>query len=116
MLAAFIAQRHFAKHLRRMRELYGARLTVLRPDMERYLNGVLKLADIEAGLHAPAFLVNGMKSQEATDRATRRNLEVLPLSLFSVDRSDIHGLLLGFAAFNEREIRKGVTELARALD
>jgi GntR family transcriptional regulator/MocR family aminotransferase len=60
VLAAFFAQGHFAKHLRRMRELYGARLTALRHDMERYLSGVLQLPAIEAGLNTPAYLLNGM--------------------------------------------------------
>jgi GntR family transcriptional regulator/MocR family aminotransferase len=115
VLAAFLAEGHFAKHLRLMRELYGARLAALRSDAKRYLEGVLELPPIEAGMNTPAFLRNGMSSRQAADRAAGRNLEVWPLDQFTIARKDPRGMVLGFAAFNEREIRRGVTELARAL-
>ena len=115
VLAAFLSEGHFARHLRRMRELYGARLAALRHDIERYLGGVLEVPEIAAGLNTPAFLLNGMSSREAADRAARRNLETWPLDKYAIARKDLRGLILGFAPFSEREIRNGVTELARAL-
>jgi GntR family transcriptional regulator/MocR family aminotransferase len=108
VLAAFVSEGHFARHPRRMRELYGARLDALRRDMERYLGGVLKLPEIQAGLNTPAFLLNGMSSREACEHAERRGLEVGPLDRYAIVRRDLRGLILGFAAFNEREIRGGV--------
>ena len=42
-------------------------------------------------------------------------LPAWPLDRYAIVRKDLRGLILGFAAFNEREIRSGVTELARAL-
>ena len=116
VLASFLAQGHFGKHVRRMRELYGSRLRALQQDVDRYLGGVLKVADIDAGLSAPAFLLNKMTSRGAAERARRRDLDVTPLDRYAIDRQDIHGLLLGFAAFNERVIRKAVIDLARALE
>jgi GntR family transcriptional regulator / MocR family aminotransferase len=115
VLASFISEGYFAKHLRRMRELYGARLAALRHDMESYLAGALKLPEIQAGLNTPAFLLNGMTSLEASKLAQLRNLEAWPLDRFAIARKDLRGLILGFAAFNEREIRSGVMELSRAL-
>ncbi len=115
VLASFLSDGHFARHLRRMRELYGARLTALRHDVHRYLSGVLKLPNIEAGLNTPAFLLNGMSSRQAADLAQSRGLEAWPLDRYAINRKDLRGLILGFAAFDEREIRRGVTELARAL-
>jgi DNA-binding transcriptional MocR family regulator len=56
-----------------------------------------------------------MTSQQAAERARRRDLEVWPLDRYALARNDIRGLLLGFAAVSERHIRKGVVELARAL-
>lgn len=114
-LAAFLVEGHFAKHLRRMRELYGSRLTALRCDIARYLGGVLEVPSIEAGLTTPAFLRNGMSSTEASDRAQRQNLEAWALDRFAFNRTDLQGLVLGFAAFDERAIRRGVVSLTRAL-
>lgn len=115
VLAAFLSEGHFSRHLRRMRELYGSRLATLREEVDRRLGGVLVLPRIEAGLNTPAFLTNGMSSSEAAERARGRGLEAWPLDRYAIARNDLRGLILGFAAFNEREIRGGVVELARAL-
>lgn len=116
VLASFIAEGHFARHVRRMRALYAERLALLRTEAASRLGGVLQLPDVQAGLNTPAYLLNGMTSQEAAERARRRSLEVWPLDRYTLQRKDIHGLLLGFAALNERQIRAGVSELAHALE
>lgn len=116
VLASFIEEGHFARHLRRMRKLYAGRLGFLRSEAEARLGGLLKIPDIEAGLNTPAYLLNAMTSKAAAERARARNLEVWPLDRYALARTDIRGLLLGFAALTERQIRAGVTELARALE
>jgi hypothetical protein len=60
------------------------------------------LPDIEAGLNTPAYLLGPMTSKEASERAGRRGLEAWPLDRYVLARSDIQGLLLGFAALTER--------------
>lgn len=115
-LAAFIDEGHFGRHLRKMRELYAGRLAVLRSEINSHLGGLLRIPDIEAGLNVPAYLLSAMTSQEAAQRARRRDLEVWPLDRYALARQDIRGLLLGFAALTEPQIRKGVSELARALE
>ena len=55
--------------MRRMRELYGARLATLQDSVRRYLKGAVELPDIQAGLNSPAYLVNGMKANAAAVRA-----------------------------------------------
>jgi GntR family transcriptional regulator/MocR family aminotransferase len=115
VLASFIADGHFARHLRKMRELYAGRLALLRSEVTARMGGLLEIPNIEAGLNTPAYLLNSMTSQEAADRARRSNLEVWPLDRYALARTDIRGLLLGFAALTERQIRTGVTELERAL-
>jgi GntR family transcriptional regulator/MocR family aminotransferase len=115
ILAAFMGEGHFSRHLRRMRELYAGRLHALRTDVERYLEGAVRLPEIEAGLNTPAYLLNGMTGRQAAERAKKESIEAWPLEQFSLERRDIHGLLLGFAGFTPREIRAGVLGLARAL-
>ena len=56
ILARFIEEGHFGRHLRRMRELYGRRRLALGDDVRRYLGGVLEVPEIEAGLTAATFL------------------------------------------------------------
>jgi GntR family transcriptional regulator / MocR family aminotransferase len=116
VLASFMAEGHFARHLRKMRQLYAARLDVLRREVDARLAGLITIPDIEAGLNTPAYLTGSMTSMQAAQRAQRRDLEVWPLARYALERKDLRGLLLGFAALTERQIRKGVVELARALE
>jgi DNA-binding transcriptional MocR family regulator len=71
---------------------------------------------IEAGLNTPAYLLNSMTSTEAAELARQRNLEVWPLDRYALERGDLRGLLLGFAALTESQIRQGVVGLTRALE
>lgn len=115
ILARFMEEGHFARHLRRMRMIYAERCEVLVAAVEKQLDGILRLPEIQAGLNTPAFLENGMSSREASLRAAAENIEAWPLDRFALRRRDLRGLLLGFAAFRPREIRAGVEALARAL-
>ena len=115
ILCDFMTEGHFGRHLRRMRELYAGRLGALRESVKRYLGGVVWIPEIEAGLNTPAYLKNGMTSLEGFEAAQAAGIECFPLSQFTLKRQDLHGLSLGFAAFNEREIKQGVQHLAAAL-
>jgi GntR family transcriptional regulator/MocR family aminotransferase len=56
-----------------------------------------------------------MTSRQAEKIAAEHKLETRALDRFTLRRHDPKGLLLGFAAFDERSIRAGTIELAAAL-
>ncbi len=118
-LAAFIAEGHFAAHVRRMRVLYAARQAVLLEEIERQLGGQLEAQPDEAGLHLVAHLTPElaarMSDREAAARAEAEGLAVSPLSDYYDGEPDRQGLMLGYAAVPEDEIRLAVKKLARAL-
>lgn len=114
-LTRFIDEGHFGRHLRRLREIYGRRRLALAEAVARELKGLLALPDIPAGLSTPAWLLNGMSSRQAAALAAREQVDAWPLDRFALKRRDLRGLLLGFAAFSEREIQAGVETLAKAL-
>ncbi len=115
ILCEFMLEGHLARHLRRMRELYGARLAALLEEGRRQLAGLLEISPIQAGLYTAAYLRNGMSSRRAELAATAGGIEVIGLHRFVLNRPDPKGLLLGFAAFDERATRAGVADLAAAL-
>jgi GntR family transcriptional regulator/MocR family aminotransferase len=115
ILAEFMERGGLARHLRRMREVYGSRLDVLKQNCNRYLRGAVTLSSVEAGLFTPAFLLNGLTSRQAEDSAAAQGLESMGLHRFTLQAKDPKGLLLGFAAFDETSIRQAVVALARAL-
>jgi len=62
------------------------------------------------------FLENGMDSWQAEKAAADRGVEVIALDRYSLNRPDPKGVLLGFAAFDETAIRRGLLQLAAALE
>ncbi|HLY18012.1 MAG TPA: PLP-dependent aminotransferase family protein [Bryobacteraceae bacterium] len=116
VLCDFIVEGHLGRHIRRMRELYGGRLAALQEGARKYLDGLLEISCVQAGLYTAGFLRSGMTSREAERAAAARNIETMALDRFTLRRTDVQGLLLGFGAFDEGEIRRGIAGLADALE
>jgi GntR family transcriptional regulator/MocR family aminotransferase len=121
VLADFLAEGHFGRHIRRMREIYSERLAVLLEEASVHLAGLLTISGgsgIEAGLQTVGWLRGGISAETAERAALSRGVEVTPLSRYGrepMPESAGNGLLLGFAAVDVPEIRRGVRELATAL-
>jgi GntR family transcriptional regulator/MocR family aminotransferase len=116
VLCDFITEGHFGRHLRRMREVYAERLSVLLECAQQSLTGLLEISGVEAGLQTAGWLSGGIDSELAAAAASKRDVEVTPLSCYSHGRMAREGLQLGFAAVDGKEIRRGVLELAIALE
>ena len=116
VLCDFITEGHFGRHLRRMREVYAERLAVLLEAAREKLGGLLEISAIEAGLQTVGWLRDGIDGESATRAAAVRGVDVFPLSRYTRGSVAREGLQLGFAAVDAREIRRGVQELAVALE
>src|ERR1022692_2884015 len=116
IMCDFIAEGHLGRHVRRMRDLYGGRLAALQEGGRRHLAGLLEISPVQAGLYTIAYLRNGMTSREAEEAASAHNVETMGAHRFSLGNADVRGLLLGFAAFDERQIRIGVEQRGAALE
>ena len=116
ILCDFIREGHFARHVRRMRQLYAERLGVLVESAQARLAGLLELSSVEAGLRTVGWLQGGISAEHAARAAAEADVEAVPLGRCAYGRSPQNGLLLGFAAVDEKELRRGVEQLARALE
>lgn len=116
VLCDFIADGHFGRHIRRMREVYAARRGVLLSEGRARLGGLLEISDVEAGLQTVGWLSGGLTGVEAERAAAKRGVEVISLSSYAVATLPREGLQLGFAPVDEKEIRRGVRELGVALE
>lgn len=112
VLAEFMREGHFARHVRRMRVLYAARQTVLLEAAEQHLDGLLKIRSAEAGMHLVGELLEGFGDREASRLAEEAGVEAPAISVHGGTRS---GLMLGYAAVREEEIEASVRRLAAAL-
>ncbi len=115
ILCDFITQGHFARHVRRMRELYAERLGVLLESAREKLSGLIEISTVEAGLQTIGWLKPGVNPEAAAAAAAQHAVEVIPLNRYAWGRARKQGLVLGFAAVDPREIRRGVDRLATAL-
>lgn len=116
VLCDFITEGHFGRHLRRMRQVYAERRSVLEECAQKTLAGRLEITGVEAGLQTAAWLRDGLNGEAAAAAAAGWNVEVTPLSRYCQGMEMREGLHLGFAAVNTREIRRGIRDLALALD
>jgi GntR family transcriptional regulator / MocR family aminotransferase len=116
ILCDFITEGHFGRHLRRMRQVYAERHSVLQEGAREKLGGLIEIIGIEAGLQTAAWMSCGLTGEAAAAAASRRNVEVTSLGEYYQGGVSREGLHLGFAAVDAREIRRGVKELATALE
>ncbi|MGH7472281.1 MAG: PLP-dependent aminotransferase family protein, partial [Longimicrobiales bacterium] len=114
-LADFIVRGEYARHVRRMRELYRDRQACLVTEAQSALSDWLHLAPVEVGMQMVAWLRSNLREARIVQAATEVGVEVRPLSLYSVEQRLPPGLVLGFAAYPEAGIRAAVLRLASAL-
>ncbi|HXY51395.1 MAG TPA: PLP-dependent aminotransferase family protein [Terriglobales bacterium] len=115
VLCDFIAEGHFARHIRRMRELYAERLSVLLECAQK-LADTLEISTVEAGLQTIGWLRRGFSADRVSELAAAKNVEVVPVNRYAFGHSRRAGVVLGFAAVDPGELRRGVDQLAQILD
>ena len=115
VLCDFITEGHFARHIRKMREIYAERLQVLLESAKEKLGDALEISGVEAGLQTVGWLGRGLSAEKVANAAGARDVEVVPLSRYASGRPRREGLILGFAAVDPKELRRGVDELAQVL-
>jgi GntR family transcriptional regulator/MocR family aminotransferase len=115
VLADFIAEGHFARHIRRMRALYAHRHATFVEAAQKELAGLLEVEPQDAGMHLVGWLPEGVDDAAASRSAFEHGVEAPPLSAYALERKPMGGLLLGYTAMGTREIREGMRRLALAL-
>jgi GntR family transcriptional regulator / MocR family aminotransferase len=115
VMADFLVEGHFERHIRRMRMLYGERQETLLDAVRRDLHGMMNASRADGGMHVLGWLQPGVDDAAATRQAAACGVDVLPLSCFSRLKTKQGALLLGYAGFAPEMIRDGVRRLAKAL-
>jgi GntR family transcriptional regulator/MocR family aminotransferase len=115
VLAEFIADGHYDRHLRRMRAAYRERLEGLTAAAARYCSGALSLRPVRTGMHAVADLA-GASDDAVAREAFARGVEAMPLSLYFATPPTANGLLFGFGAVRPEDSAEGMRRLAASID
>ncbi|HEX2622917.1 MAG TPA: PLP-dependent aminotransferase family protein, partial [Phototrophicaceae bacterium] len=112
VLAEFITEGHFTRHIRRMRMLYGERREALL-QAARVLP--LDLYAPQTGMHLVGWLPPGIDDRAVAQAAALQNINMLPVSTLAREPLGRGGLVMGYAAVNQREIEEGVRRLGEVL-
>jgi GntR family transcriptional regulator/MocR family aminotransferase len=115
VLADFLREGYFERHLRQSRTACIARRDALFAAAERHLHGLLELQSADAGFHVVGLLPKRLPDTTAELRAAEHDVDVTALSGYHVGKPRLNGLLLGFAASKPASITAAVERLARAL-
>src|SRR5580704_3276888 len=115
VLADFIDDVHFGRHIRRMRVLYHERRTALADSIRKELGSMVEVIGDEAGMHLAVTLQNGRRDLEIVERAARQNLWLWPLSPAYAGKAKRSGFILGFGSTAAAEIPRAVRKLRNLL-
>jgi GntR family transcriptional regulator/MocR family aminotransferase len=114
-MATFIAEGHFARHIRRMRMLYRERRTELVEAIHDHMNDKLEVIGSEAGMHLVALLPPGVSDVALSRKAAVAGISAMPLSSCYLNKPVRPGLILGYGGTDIRQIREGVRKLSTLL-
>jgi GntR family transcriptional regulator/MocR family aminotransferase len=114
VLAAFLADGHYARHVRRMRALYAERQDALVDAGRGVLADAFEIAASGAGMHLVAWLRSRRDDAALSRAALALGIETQPISRFALRPYPRAGLMLGYAAYTPAEIRSAAAALARA--
>lgn len=115
VLARFMADGYFARHVRRMRRLYAKRSQILLAEMAHWLGDVTRPGPANCGMHVVFHLPPHLQDKEIAAKARPLGLGVMAISGLFSDPAGGNGLLMGFANDNEAQIKQGVAKLAQAI-
>jgi GntR family transcriptional regulator/MocR family aminotransferase len=115
MVADFLSEGHFGRHLKRMRALYSARRDALAGALRHVFGDRLDMTVQPGGMHLLARFREGGSDIELARRAVGRGLLPNALSTQYLGRARDHGLLLGFTNIAEEQAVFWSEALASAL-
>jgi GntR family transcriptional regulator/MocR family aminotransferase len=111
VLAEFIEEGHFVRHIRRTRLLCRERRDALVESLREHFGDQLEIRGDEAGMFLSAVLPEGVPDREIATRAAERGLRVYPLSRCYLTRPALPGFVLGYGGIRRDEIAAGVRKL-----
>jgi GntR family transcriptional regulator/MocR family aminotransferase len=112
VLADFIREGHFARHIRRMRRLYLERNQRLVAEIQEQLGATVEIVSAQAGMHLVCLLPAGVEDTIVWQHAAKAGIASWPLSICYQKKPQRGGLVLGYGGVDQKQIQDAVKRLA----
>ncbi|MEM7348785.1 MAG: PLP-dependent aminotransferase family protein [Chloroflexota bacterium] len=114
VVAEFMLEGHFVRHIRRMRQHYKARRDALAEAVERHLGGVLTLGSLDCGIHTVGYLAEGFHEAEVIQKGRELGMALAPLAELYAGKGR-PGFMIGFTNVQPEQIDGFMSRLAQAI-
>lgn len=114
-LAAFIAEGHLARHVRKMRRIYGERREALVRALDRQCGGAVMPLPGAAGLHLGALVDPAVDAEAWAARAAGQGIALNPLARYARSRPAPNGLTFGYGMIPRERIDQAIRSLVSAM-
>ncbi|WP_322795290.1 PLP-dependent aminotransferase family protein [Tepidiforma sp.] len=116
VLALFLSEGHFARHLRRMRKVYARRRAVLIAALREHFSRTASIGGTESGIHLMVTL-HGMRNGEALANAAREaGVGIYPATGYYLGPPPAEAsFVIGYSSVDERDIAAGIAALAHVV-
>lgn len=96
-LAEFMAEGHFASHIRRLRQIYGERRRLLQLALAPVIHVGARFPPAGSGLHLVIALPPDCDDVGIAELAAEQGLRIYPLSRYGLGTYSDQGLIIGYA-------------------
>jgi GntR family transcriptional regulator/MocR family aminotransferase len=119
ILAQFLSEGHFYRHIKKMRTLYQQRRRMMLDALQACFPDVFDFELTDGGMHIVAFLPRGTQDTALAEIWQRHQLRVLPLSGWYMQTQKRYGLVIGYTNIRSveqaRELLQRTVQETRAL-
>jgi len=115
ILTEFMRKGDFERHLNRMRKIYRKKLMQTLESLKPYKDTVEVIGE-HSGLHIVLIVKNGMSENELVQKAREANIQIYPLSYYSLEKQPNNPptIILGFAGIPEDKINTAIESLVKS--
>lgn len=116
LLARFMRDGEFERHLNRMRKVYRRKLEIVLEHLKPHRE-ILSVIGEKSGLHIALVVHNGMNEEQIKERAREKGILLHTLSDYSIVKEDYPPtIVLGFAGIPEAELERAIARLLECLN
>jgi GntR family transcriptional regulator/MocR family aminotransferase len=116
ILAKFMEEGYFLRHIRKMRLLYAERQKILIRLLNEYLPGDLTPYAAPSGMHLLCYLSDRIDVDILREEAVRHHLVLAFVDTMTLQHSVPPAIILGYTAFSKYKLKMGVEKLKMCVE